>query len=166
MYTERPRTALSVVDLAHLIFVTAFNSLFKTFYFHRTQRGGSINKGTGRQTRLEPMARWLQRRMLFLCGYTWEQIVANNKKHGKPNRTGRVDWVTKNGGTMEFCQRKVPLEEPNQDDMEDVAELDEWEFFNPGTTPTTAGTIVHGSTILGDEYGDNDVWDNEEDPEL
>jgi len=42
----------------------AFNSLLKTFFFRRTGRGG----GRGVRTKLKPIARWLQRRMLWLFG--------------------------------------------------------------------------------------------------
>jgi hypothetical protein len=39
----------------------AFNSLLKSFYFGRTQRGGTSNAGKGRKSRLLPVGRWLQR---------------------------------------------------------------------------------------------------------
>jgi hypothetical protein len=52
----------------------AYNSMLKTFYFCRTQRGGSTNAGKSMKTRLEPIARWLQRRMVGMLGLTWEEI--------------------------------------------------------------------------------------------
>ena len=42
----------------------AFNNLLKTFFFRRTSKGG----GRGARSKLKPIARWLQRRMLFLSG--------------------------------------------------------------------------------------------------
>jgi hypothetical protein len=47
----------------------AFNSLLKTFYFRRTQRGDTSNARTGRKSRLLPVGRWLQRRVIWLCGF-------------------------------------------------------------------------------------------------
>jgi hypothetical protein len=52
----------------------AFNSLLKTFFFRCTQRGGSINGGKGAKTRLVPIAKWLQRRIVWLCGYDGDTI--------------------------------------------------------------------------------------------
>jgi hypothetical protein len=49
----------------------AFNALLKTFFFRRTQRGG----GRGRRTKLQPIARWLQRRMLFMGGMTEGEMI-------------------------------------------------------------------------------------------
>jgi len=48
----------------------AFNSLLKTFFFRRTGRGG----GRGIKSKLKPIARWLQRRMMWHCGITKENI--------------------------------------------------------------------------------------------
>jgi len=53
----------------------AFNSLLKTFFFRRTQRGGSINGGKGTKTRLVPIAKWLQRRIVWLCGHNGNTIL-------------------------------------------------------------------------------------------
>ena len=39
------------------------NALLKSVFFRRTQRGGGRKK-----SRLKPMARWIQRRMLWLIG--------------------------------------------------------------------------------------------------
>lgn len=51
----------------------AFNALLKSFYFRRTGRGGG--RGAIR-TKLKPIARWLQRRVLWLCGLTEEEVKA------------------------------------------------------------------------------------------
>ena len=45
------------------------NSLLKTFFFKRTNHGGSKNKN-----KLESIARWIQRRMIFMCGFSKEEI--------------------------------------------------------------------------------------------
>ena len=50
----------------------AFNSLLKTFFFRRTGRGG----GRGLKSKLKPIARWLQRRLLWHCGITGEDLEA------------------------------------------------------------------------------------------
>ena len=44
----------------------AMNSLIKTFFFRRTSHGGGV-KGVSKKSRLIPIARWLQRRLVFLC---------------------------------------------------------------------------------------------------
>jgi REP element-mobilizing transposase RayT len=48
----------------------AFNSLLKTFFFRRTGRGG----GRHLRSKLLPIARWLQRRMIWLTGITEEEL--------------------------------------------------------------------------------------------
>jgi hypothetical protein len=48
----------------------AFNSLLKTFFFRRTGRGG----GRHMRSKLLPIARWLQRRMIWLTGITEEEL--------------------------------------------------------------------------------------------
>jgi hypothetical protein len=59
----------------------AFNSLLKTFFFRRTGRGGATNRGRGRKSRLLPIGRWLQRRIVWLCGHSEavvDAFIANN----------------------------------------------------------------------------------------
>jgi len=58
----------------------AFNSLIKTFFFRRTGRGGAGNKGRGSKSRLRPIARWLSRRVIWMCGYNYNFIVQQNKE--------------------------------------------------------------------------------------
>jgi hypothetical protein len=50
------------------------NSLIKTFYFRRTQRGGAVNAGRGEQSRLLPIARWLLRRTMWATGVSFEEM--------------------------------------------------------------------------------------------
>lgn len=54
----------------------AFNALLKTFFFRWTQCGGAINKNQTARTRLAPIARWLQRCIVWLCGYNKDTIEA------------------------------------------------------------------------------------------
>lgn len=68
----------------------AFNSLLKTFYFRRTQRGGSSNGGLGRKSRLLPIGRWLQRRVIWLCGYDGDYIDNWVKENPGARRSGDV----------------------------------------------------------------------------
>jgi hypothetical protein len=51
------------------------NHLLKTFFFRRTARGGAGNQGKGQKDRLLPIARWMQRRLLFSCGLTEEEAL-------------------------------------------------------------------------------------------
>ena len=90
------------------------------------------------------MARWLQRRMVFLCGYDWDSIQVGNHLHTDQDEEEKNNWVIKNGGTVEFCQRKVSLEDESQADMEDTADLNNWHFFDPHSTTSDTGEIIHG----------------------
>ena len=51
----------------------AFNSLLKTFYFRRTQRGGYTGSTT--KTRLKPIAGWLQQRMVWMEGTPYSTML-------------------------------------------------------------------------------------------
>jgi hypothetical protein len=68
----------------------AFNSLLKTFYFRRTQHGGSSNGGRGRKSRLLPIGRWLQRRVVWLCGYQEDFIESWIAENPGAPRSGEV----------------------------------------------------------------------------
>jgi hypothetical protein len=59
----------------------ALNSLLKVFYFRRTARGGTMGGkwGTGKKSRILPIARWLLRRAMWASGYTYEEMEANVK---------------------------------------------------------------------------------------
>ena len=57
----------------------ALNSMIRTFIYRRTARGG----GKHNRSILEPLARWLQRRLMWISGHTYEemrQYVKHNKK--------------------------------------------------------------------------------------
>jgi len=58
----------------------AFNSLIKTFFFRRTGRGGAGNKGRGPKSRLLPIACWLSRRVIWMCGYQYTYIFNEVRK--------------------------------------------------------------------------------------
>ena len=83
----------------------AFNSLLKTFYFRRTQRGGVSNAGRGRKSRLLPVGRWLQRRVIWLCGYDQDFIES---------------WIAVNPG----ARRSGDLNMGEDDSDEEEEELD------------------------------------------
>jgi hypothetical protein len=60
----------------------AFNSHFKSYFFRRTSRGGAGNKGLGVKSRLIPIARWLQRRMVWMSQASVEDMKAFYKEKG------------------------------------------------------------------------------------
>ena len=61
----------------------AMNSLIKTFFFRRTSHGGGV-KGASKKSRLIPIARWLQRRLIFLCRINEDDIRNYVKDHPMP----------------------------------------------------------------------------------
>jgi hypothetical protein len=69
----------------------AFNSLLKTFYFRRTGHGGGTNRGRGRRSRLLPIGRWLQRRVIWLCGFEEEFIESFVGENPGAFRSGDLD---------------------------------------------------------------------------
>lgn len=61
----------------------AFNSLLKTFYFRRTSHGGAAgNKGTSVKSKIIPIARWISRRIMWMCGFTFDDMKAHVKQQG------------------------------------------------------------------------------------
>jgi hypothetical protein len=71
----------------------SLNNLMKVFFFRRTGRGG----GRYGKSKLKPLARWLQRRLIWLCGYTWEEMLAyhdeQEAKRADENANGRTENV-------------------------------------------------------------------------
>jgi hypothetical protein len=61
----------------------AMNSLIKTFFFRRTSHGGGV-RGDSKKSRLIPIARWLQRRLVFLCRITESSIRQYAEDHTMP----------------------------------------------------------------------------------
>mmetsp|Transcript_16530 Transcript_16530/g.29841 ORF Transcript_16530/g.29841 Transcript_16530/m.29841 type:complete len:200 (+) Transcript_16530:563-1162(+) len=49
--------------------------------------GAAGNKGTSNKSRLVPVARWLQRRLVFLCGYTTEAEIDDYVKENPITNT-------------------------------------------------------------------------------
>ena len=138
-------------------FLAAFNSLFKKFYFNRTQRGGSVKRGRGRKTRLEPIARWLQRRMIFMRDITVE-TMQRELGNRSANDTTFTNWVRDCGGTMEYgkrmCMDSVGVQYIVDDD-------DKWEF----TDETSTMESLHPNDWFhGLEWVDNDD-DHDFDPD-
>ena len=117
----------------------AFNSLFKRFYFSRTQRGGATNQGQGKRSRLEPMARWLQRRMVFMCGYEYDEIMNDLNTVEDDELVEWTNWVRDSGGSVEYCKflteeaKQLALKQPgwSEQDTRDLEELEKWEFLEP-----------------------------------
>jgi len=61
----------------------AMNSLIKTFFFRRTSHGGGV-RGNSKKSRLIPIARWVQRRLMFLCHISEEEIRHYAKENPMP----------------------------------------------------------------------------------
>ena len=59
------------------------NSLIKTFFFRKTTHGGGV-RGDSQKSRLIPIARWLQRQLVFLCHNTEESILQYSIDHAMP----------------------------------------------------------------------------------
>ena len=55
----------------------ALNGAMKTFFFRRTNRGG-FSGNENKKIKLEAIARWLQRRMMFMCSFSEEEIANCN----------------------------------------------------------------------------------------
>jgi hypothetical protein len=62
----------------------AMNSLVKTFFFRRTSHGGGVKGDDSKKSRLIPIARWLQRRLIFLCRTTEGSIRQHAEEHPMP----------------------------------------------------------------------------------
>jgi hypothetical protein len=61
----------------------AMNSLVKTFFFRRTNHGGGV-RGDSKKSRLIPIARWLQRRLVFLCRVSEGTIRQHAEEYPMP----------------------------------------------------------------------------------
>jgi hypothetical protein len=61
----------------------AMNSLIKTFFFRRTSHGGGV-RGMSKKSRLIPIARWLQQRLIFLCRIDEDDICQYAIDHPMP----------------------------------------------------------------------------------
>ena len=61
------------------------NSLIKTFFFQRTSHGGGV-RGESKKSQLVPIARWFQRRRIFLCRIDEEVIRQYSIDNPMPHR--------------------------------------------------------------------------------
>ena len=109
--------------ISHLqLLCQAFNSLFKRFYFTRTQRGGAVSNGGGQSTRLEPIAKWLQRRLVFMAGHDLEFIRERTATMTEAEKESFRSLVKDHGGTYEHC---MPIGKTGDETW--VDEDDDWE---------------------------------------
>ena len=104
----------------------ALNSLVKTFYFRRTQRGGiSGHKGSGGKSKLKSIGRWMQRRTIFLCGFTNDEILNfdfdDNAQHVNTN-IDNDDVVGVDDDSSETCSISDGLLVTNNDRLFHQAE--------------------------------------------
>lgn len=67
------------------------NAMIKTFFYRGTNHGGSAgNKGTSQKSRLVPIARWLQCRLIFLCRFTEDKISEYIKENPITDRRTQI----------------------------------------------------------------------------
>jgi hypothetical protein len=78
----------------------------KVFFFRRTGRGG----GRYGKSKLKPLARWLQRRLIWLCGYTWEEMLAYHDEQEAKKRDGNANNVP----------TETVFEDESDDDDDDI----------------------------------------------
>ena len=133
----------------------AFNSQFKTYYFSRTQRGGGVNQGKGKQSRMLPMARWLQRRMIFMAGYEESEIQEFLKNLSEDDEKETKNWVRENGGTIEYGQL-IQGEGEDTEIGEGEEDLFNWHIG----TQQLYGSVQQLSSITHDD-DDNDNDENQ-----
>ena len=80
------------------------------------------------------MARWIQRRMVFILGYDLETMRAEVNARTPAEEAKFKTWVKDNGGTIEFGQlnRSRTTDQANDDskeeDDEDDNEIKEYQF--------------------------------------
>jgi hypothetical protein len=95
----------------------ALNSLIKTFYFHRTNRGGkSGGKYGGKKSRVAAIGRWFLRRLMWACGLEYANL---KEEYDEDGRNGlRVDGAF--SGKLPYMDEVVLSQ-----DCEVVPEVDE-----------------------------------------
>ena len=120
----------------------AFNSLLKTFYFRRTGRGGAANQGRGPKSKLKPVARWIQRRMLWMCNVSYDTML---------------DYY-KNGNDLEQEEEGLPpiAGEDDDDDDDNIHGGGVFEEMTP-FDPPPSGNDDNGGTDGGEEL-QGDGW--------
>jgi hypothetical protein len=108
----------------------SLNNLVKIFFFRRTGRGG----GKYGKSKLKPLARWLQRRLIWLCGYTWEEMLAFHESE-EARKTAEKAAAAAGGTTQE------EKESSDEDDSDESIEMNDEEenelllsnIFTPGS---------------------------------
>eukprot|EP00978_Attheya_sp_CCMP212_P031968 scaffold122791_cov33-Attheya_sp.AAC.2 len=60
-------------------------------WFRRTGRGGAANGGKGPKSKLIPMGKWLQRRIIWMCEFEWDEISAYQGPPDNPEDTTDED---------------------------------------------------------------------------
>jgi hypothetical protein len=64
----------------------SLNNLIKSFWFRRTGRGGATGAGKGKKSKLNSVAKWLQRRMMWVGGWEEDTILAEWEKQNNAAR--------------------------------------------------------------------------------
>eukprot|EP00978_Attheya_sp_CCMP212_P019801 scaffold55883_cov53-Attheya_sp.AAC.2 len=88
----------------------SLNNLVKIFFFRRTGRGG----GKYDKSKLKPIARWLQRRLLWLCGHTYEEMLAFHEKEKAAAEAGA------SASSAESNAPEEKMNESEDDDDDDI----------------------------------------------
>ena len=60
--------------------------MIKSFWFRRTGRGGSTGARKGKKSKLNSVAKWLQRRMMWVGGWEEDTILAEWNKQNVADR--------------------------------------------------------------------------------
>ena len=141
----------------------AFNSAFKSFYFNRTQRGGAVNKGQGQRSRLRPMARWIQRQMIFMLGYDLETMRAKIDARTPEEETKFRTWVKDNGSTIEFGQLVRTTEGTNDDSKndEDNDDVNEYQFDWDVGVEILYDPKLDDTNDLNEDSDESTDWDDD-----
>ena len=92
----------------------AFNMLIKQVYFRRTARGG----GRGKRTRLVPIARWLQRRLVFMVVESLDDLLEklDNFENKQPEQATLEPIIANIGDD----------DEEDDEDIHNAMQMDGW----------------------------------------
>jgi hypothetical protein len=94
----------------------AFNALLKSIFFRLTGRGGGRG---GAKSKLKPIARWLQRRVLWLCGLTQEELQVSMERV----RTGELASVSEGLPSVYDGQAESSAEQQQDDELDELNEM-------------------------------------------
>jgi hypothetical protein len=90
----------------------SLNNLVKIFFFRRTGRGG----GKYGKSKLKPIARWLQRRLLWLCGHTYEEMLAFHEKKKAEKAAAEAAGASASSAASNAQEEKMDESEDDDDD--------------------------------------------------